>query len=43
MSAVPRYYHIYVSDNKAIRQNIENYAPLQSDERGIHYFAFMKL
>jgi len=37
MSAVPRYYHIYVSDNTALAQNIENYAPLESDSEGIHY------
>jgi hypothetical protein len=37
MSAVPRFFHVYISDNKALRQNIENYAPLQSDNRGIHY------
>ncbi len=37
MSAVPRYYHVYVSDNPTLAQNIENYAPLESDSPGIHY------
>ena len=37
LSAVPRYYHVYVSDNTALAQNLENYAPLESDSRGIHY------
>lgn len=35
LSAVPRYYHVYISDNTALAQNIENYAPLGSDSRGI--------
>ena len=37
LSAVPRYYHVYVSDNTALAQNLENYAPLESDNRGIDY------
>ena len=36
-SAVPRYYHVYVSDNTALAQNLENYAPLESDSQGIHH------
>ena len=37
LSAVPRYYHVYVSDNTALAQNLENYAPLESDSEGIHH------
>jgi hypothetical protein len=35
LSIVPRYFHVYVSDNKALRQNIENYATQDTDSRGI--------
>lgn len=37
MSAVPRYYHVYVSDNTALAQNIENYASLETDSRGVDF------
>ncbi|WP_233522604.1 YhcN/YlaJ family sporulation lipoprotein [Peribacillus glennii] len=37
MATVPRYYHVYVSDNMALRQNIENYATLDSRSRDIEY------
>lgn len=37
LSAVPRYYHVYISDNPALAQNLENYAPLESDNRGIDH------
>ncbi|WP_142383616.1 YhcN/YlaJ family sporulation lipoprotein [Bacillus sp. V5-8f] len=37
LSTVPRYYHVYVSDNMALRQNIENYATLDTRSRDIEY------
>ncbi|WP_110928595.1 YhcN/YlaJ family sporulation lipoprotein [Bacillus massiliglaciei] len=37
MSAVPRFYHVYVSDNKALAQNVENFATLGSNNRDIEY------
>ncbi|RFU70101.1 sporulation protein [Peribacillus saganii] len=35
ISVVPRYYHVYVSDNKALIRDIENFATLDSNSRGI--------
>ncbi|MGE7876157.1 YhcN/YlaJ family sporulation lipoprotein [Peribacillus muralis] len=37
MSVVPRYYHVYVSDDPALAQNVENFATLKSGSRGIDY------
>ncbi|WP_181935494.1 YhcN/YlaJ family sporulation lipoprotein, partial [Escherichia coli] len=37
LSVVPRFYHVYVSDNPSLRQNIENYATQDTDSRGIEY------
>ena len=37
MSAVPRYYHVYVSDNIALAPYIENYANLESDHEGMEF------
>lgn len=37
MSAVPRHYHVYVSDNTALAQNIENYASFESDSPGVDF------
>jgi hypothetical protein len=34
-STVPRYFHIYVSDNKALMQNVENFANLGTDSRDV--------
>ncbi|PLS18083.1 sporulation protein [Bacillus sp. M6-12] len=34
ISVVPRYYHVYVSDNKALMPDIENFATLDSKSRG---------
>ncbi|WP_338030744.1 YhcN/YlaJ family sporulation lipoprotein [Cytobacillus citreus] len=31
MSFVPRFYHVYVSDNTALRKNVENFATLASN------------
>lgn len=33
MSVVPRYYHVYVTDNKALRQDVENLSHLSSTSR----------
>ena len=33
MSAVPRYYHVYVSDNKVLMRDVENLANLDSTSR----------
>ena len=33
MSVVPRYYHVYVTDNKALRQDVQNLASLDSNSR----------
>src|SRR5574342_725662 len=33
MSVVPRYYHVYVTDNKALRRDVENLANLDSTSR----------
>ncbi|RFU67219.1 YhcN/YlaJ family sporulation lipoprotein [Bacillus sp. V59.32b] len=35
LSIVPRYFHVYVSDNETLRQNIENFATQDTDSRGI--------
>jgi hypothetical protein len=35
LSAVPRYYHVYVSDNPSMIQQIEAYSPLDSTSRDI--------
>ena len=37
MSIVPRYYHVYVSDDKTMAQDIENFAQLEPDSEGIDY------
>jgi hypothetical protein len=36
LSVVPRWYHVYVSDNTALRREIENFATLDSDSRDIN-------
>lgn len=36
MSAVPRYYHVYVTDDENLRKDIENFANLTSDSTDIH-------
>ncbi|WP_285878721.1 YhcN/YlaJ family sporulation lipoprotein [Neobacillus mesonae] len=33
MSVVPRYYHVYVTDNKSLMQDVENLASLNSTNR----------
>jgi Sporulation lipoprotein YhcN/YlaJ (Spore_YhcN_YlaJ) len=35
LSAVPRYYHVYVSDRENMIQQIEAYSPLDSTSRDI--------
>jgi methyl coenzyme M reductase subunit D len=35
MSVVPRFYHVYVSDNTRLRKNIENFATLDSDSKKV--------
>lgn len=35
MSVVPRWYHVYVSDNTNLRKDVENFATLDSDSRNI--------
>ncbi|WP_163098892.1 YhcN/YlaJ family sporulation lipoprotein [Peribacillus alkalitolerans] len=35
MSVVPRYYHVYVSDNPALSQYIENYSTLETDSPNV--------
>ncbi|WP_285768251.1 YhcN/YlaJ family sporulation lipoprotein [Peribacillus sp. SI8-4] len=37
MSVVPRYYHVYVSDDPTLAQNVENFATLKSGSKGIDY------
>lgn len=37
MGVVPRYYHVYVSDDRTHAQDIENFATLDSDSRGMDY------
>ncbi|WP_277713848.1 YhcN/YlaJ family sporulation lipoprotein [Bacillus atrophaeus] len=34
-SVIPRYYHVYISDNPNLVQSIENYSRLRSDSRDI--------
>ncbi|MBP2240436.1 hypothetical protein J2Z40_000991 [Cytobacillus eiseniae] len=41
-SVVPSWYHIYVSDNTALRKNVESFATLDADSRNAH-FAIDKL
>ncbi|WP_210365690.1 YhcN/YlaJ family sporulation lipoprotein [Bacillus sp. REN3] len=35
MSVVPRWYHVYVSDNTNLRKDVENFASLDTDSRDI--------
>ncbi|MGJ7920117.1 YhcN/YlaJ family sporulation lipoprotein [Neobacillus sp. LXY-4] len=35
ISVVPRWYHVYVSDNTKLRKNVENFATLDSDSRNV--------
>jgi ribosomal protein S17E len=35
MSVVPRFYHVYVSDNTKLRRNVENFATLDSDTKNV--------
>lgn len=35
MSVIPRFYHVYVSDDTKLRQNVENFATLDSDSKNI--------
>jgi hypothetical protein len=35
MSVVPRYYHVYVTDNTNLRQNVENFATVDSGSRNV--------
>lgn len=38
MSVVPRYYHVYVSDDyQNLAQDVENFATVKSGSRGIDY------
>jgi hypothetical protein len=37
MSVVPRWYHVYVSDNTSLRTNIESYAKSDSDSRNVEF------
>lgn len=37
MSVVPRWYHVYVSDNTNLRKNIESHATLDSNSRNAHF------
>ena len=37
MGVVPRYYHVYVSDDTTHAQDIENFATLESDSKGMDY------
>lgn len=36
MSVVPAWFHIYVSDDTTLRQNVENFATLNTNSRDIH-------
>lgn len=36
LSAVPRFYHVYVSDNKNLMKNLESHAQLDSDSRDVN-------
>ncbi|EIJ80677.1 Sporulation lipoprotein YhcN/YlaJ-like protein [Bacillus methanolicus PB1] len=35
MSVVPRWYHVYVTDDERLRKNVENFATLDSDSRNV--------
>jgi hypothetical protein len=35
MSVVPRFYHVYVSDDTNLRRNVENFATLDSDSKKV--------
>ncbi|MFD2444500.1 YhcN/YlaJ family sporulation lipoprotein [Bacillus sp. CGMCC 1.16607] len=35
ISVVPRFYHVYVTDNKNLIKNVENFATLDSDSRNV--------
>ncbi|WP_075982776.1 YhcN/YlaJ family sporulation lipoprotein [Bacillus massilinigeriensis] len=35
MSVVPRWYHVYVSDNPNLRKDVESYAQLDSDSKNV--------
>lgn len=35
MSVVPRFYHVYVSDDTKLRRNVENFATLDSDSKKV--------
>jgi hypothetical protein len=35
MSVVPRWYHVYVSDNERLRKNVENFATVDSNSRNV--------
>ncbi|UII55419.1 YhcN/YlaJ family sporulation lipoprotein [Cytobacillus spongiae] len=37
MSVVPRWYHVYVTDNTNLRKNVENYASVDSDSTNVEY------
>ncbi|MGG0716119.1 YhcN/YlaJ family sporulation lipoprotein [Robertmurraya massiliosenegalensis] len=37
MSVVPRWFDIYVTDNTALRKNVESYATMDSDSKKIEY------
>lgn len=37
MSVVPRWYHVYVSDDTSLRKNVESWATLDSDSRNVEY------
>lgn len=37
MSVVPRWYHVYVTDNQGLRQNVENFATMDSDSQKTEY------
>lgn len=42
MSVVPRWFHVYVSDNTTLQKNVENFATMDSDSRKAQ-FAINKL
>lgn len=35
MSVVPRWYHVYVTDNTSLRKDVENFATLNTDSRDV--------
>lgn len=37
MSVVPRWYHVYVSDDTSLRKNVESFATVDSDGRNAEY------